>query len=168
MVKIRRFPLEGTAYEQADFCVKQIGYMLDQRRFGRISRNEALYEEYEGIRKDCVAILRAIETREKFRNEKPVGEEDGEEKALLATAQRLIDEQEREDGTAGGFDGTREDAGNGPENGAENSDAGIESESGGGLEEAAQPAAEGADSTAERFIDLETLGADAAGNGGDV
>src|SRR5882724_5873644 len=34
MLRIIRFPFDGTAYEQADFCVKQLGYMVDQRRFG--------------------------------------------------------------------------------------------------------------------------------------
>ena len=168
MLKIMRFPMDGTAYEQADFCVKQIGYMLDQRRFGKLT-DPVVAGEYEGVRKDCIAILKAIDIREKFRGEVPVGEVvDEDERALLQSAQRLIDEQEREDqgGDDQRTDGTASESTRYDQSAA----AADDPESGRRPEQERenqirdeQPAAD-----AERYIDLETLGDDAPGTGGDA
>ena len=161
MLRIIRFPFDGTGFEQADFVVKQLGYLLDQKRFGEVTPTRM----GESIRKDCLAILRAIIVRESMSSQKLVDDFTIEsDREILARAAELFDAR------------TAENAQSKPESPEPAQPAAQAGEpepaAAAALEFAEQPGAEdsaglGDQSAGQRFVD-DVLGNDAPANGRDA
>jgi hypothetical protein len=170
MLRVVRFPMDGTGYEQADFVVRQLGYMLDQKRFGS-TINEDGFDPTEAVRKDCMAILRAIVVRENMQRDVPTqGWASESDEEILRRAQEYANEQraaEESESDADIRDVARSDDGaeSAPDEPAETSLPAVSPEDPGGTESVQSEDADRQGS--ERYVD-DVLGSEPGPPPGDV